>query len=60
MAYDLNPLATLEEKRRLLGRAAAEDWLLFLEHDPLVSLCRVRRSERGLEAEPSASPAAGA
>jgi glyoxylase-like metal-dependent hydrolase (beta-lactamase superfamily II) len=51
MAYDLNPLATLEEKRRLLGRAAAEDWLLFLEHDPLVPTCRVRRSDRGLEAE---------
>jgi glyoxylase-like metal-dependent hydrolase (beta-lactamase superfamily II) len=51
MAYDLDPLATLEEKRRLLGRAAAEGWLLFLEHDPLVSTCRVRKSARGLEAE---------
>ena len=53
MAYDLNPLDTLEEKRRLLGRAAAEGWLLFLEHDPLVATCRVRKTPRGFEAEPT-------
>jgi len=59
MAYDLNPLATLEEKRRLLGQAAAEDWLLFLEHDPLVQTCRVKQGARGLEAIPaSTAPAA--
>jgi glyoxylase-like metal-dependent hydrolase (beta-lactamase superfamily II) len=52
MAYDLNPLETLEEKRRLLGQAAAEGWLLFLEHDPAVAACRVRRTSRGFEAEP--------
>jgi len=52
MAYDLNPLATLEEKRRLLGQAAVEDWLLFLEHDPTVPACRVRKTPRGFEAEP--------
>ncbi len=53
MAYDLHPLATLEEKRRLLERAVAEEWQLFLEHDPLVPICRVRRSDRGLEVESS-------
>jgi glyoxylase-like metal-dependent hydrolase (beta-lactamase superfamily II) len=59
MAYDLHPLATLEEKRRLLGQAAAEDWLLFLEHDPLVQTCRVRQGARGLEASPATTaPAA--
>jgi glyoxylase-like metal-dependent hydrolase (beta-lactamase superfamily II) len=52
MAYDLNPLETLQEKRRLLGQAAAEGWLLFLEHDPAVAACRVRRTLRGFEAEP--------
>jgi glyoxylase-like metal-dependent hydrolase (beta-lactamase superfamily II) len=52
MAYDLNPLDTLEEKRRLLGQAAAEGWLLFLEHDPAVATCRVRQTARGFEAEP--------
>jgi glyoxylase-like metal-dependent hydrolase (beta-lactamase superfamily II) len=53
MAYDLNPLATLEEKRRLLGQAAEEGWLLFLEHDPSVPACRVRKTPRGFEAEPA-------
>ena len=50
MAYDLAPLETLAEKRRLLGRAAAEGWLLFLEHDPGVETCRVRETPKGYEA----------
>ena len=36
MGYDVEPLVTLESKRALLGRAAAEDWLLVFEHDPVV------------------------
>ncbi|MFH1834316.1 MAG: MBL fold metallo-hydrolase, partial [bacterium] len=51
MAYDLKPLKTLEEKQALLGRAAAEGWLLFLEHDPQVETCRVRRTPKGFEAD---------
>jgi len=34
MGYDLEPLVTLESKRRLYARAEAEGWLLFFEHDP--------------------------
>ncbi len=33
MGYDVEPLVTLESKRRLLARAAAERWLLIFEHD---------------------------
>jgi glyoxylase-like metal-dependent hydrolase (beta-lactamase superfamily II) len=33
MGYDLEPLVTLETKRRILARAAAEEWLLIFEHD---------------------------
>lgn len=33
MGYDVEPLVTLETKRRILARAAAEDWLLIFEHD---------------------------
>lgn len=33
MGYDVEPLVTLESKRALLSRAAAEDWLLIFEHD---------------------------
>ena len=34
MGYDLEPLVTLETKRRLLARAEAEGWMLLFEHDP--------------------------
>jgi len=33
MGYDVEPLVTLESKRRLLARAADEEWLLVFEHD---------------------------
>jgi len=33
MGYDVEPLVTLESKRRILARADAEDWLLVFEHD---------------------------
>ncbi|MBI4541343.1 MAG: MBL fold metallo-hydrolase [Gemmatimonadetes bacterium] len=36
MGYDVEPLVTLETKRRVLGRARREDWLLIFEHDPEV------------------------
>ncbi len=34
MGYDVEPLVTLETKRRVLERAQAEDWLLLFVHDP--------------------------
>jgi glyoxylase-like metal-dependent hydrolase (beta-lactamase superfamily II) len=48
MAYDLRPLATMEEKERILGRAADGRWILFFEHDPETVACTVRRGERGV------------
>ncbi len=33
MGYDLEPLVTLETKRRILKRARDEDWLVIFEHD---------------------------
>jgi glyoxylase-like metal-dependent hydrolase (beta-lactamase superfamily II) len=48
MAYDLRPLETLEEKRRVLGRALDEHWDLFFEHDPNVVAGRVKQTERGI------------
>jgi glyoxylase-like metal-dependent hydrolase (beta-lactamase superfamily II) len=33
MGYDVEPLVTLETKRRMLRRALDEDWLLIFEHD---------------------------
>ncbi len=33
MGYDVEPLVTLETKRRVLARALTEEWLLIFEHD---------------------------
>jgi len=43
MGFDVEPLVTLESKRRLYGRAEAEGWLLFFEHDPEVATGRLAR-----------------
>ena len=37
MGYDVEPLVTLETKRRLLKQAVDENWLLILEHDAAVA-----------------------
>jgi glyoxylase-like metal-dependent hydrolase (beta-lactamase superfamily II) len=47
MGYDVEPLRTLESKRSLFQRAAAEGWWIVLEHDAGVSRGRVVASEKG-------------
>jgi glyoxylase-like metal-dependent hydrolase (beta-lactamase superfamily II) len=47
MAYDLEPLVTLESRRRLYTRAEAEGWLLVFEHDPAVAAGRLGRDAKG-------------
>jgi glyoxylase-like metal-dependent hydrolase (beta-lactamase superfamily II) len=56
MGYDLEPLKTLETKKRVLSKAAAENWRLVFEHDdglPLGTLVEVdgRLQARPVEAE---------
>ena len=41
MGYDLCPLTLMEEKKRLLTRAAEHGWTLVLEHDPGHAAVRV-------------------
>ena len=48
MAYDLRPLVTLEEKKRILNQAVDESWILFFEHDPVTEAARVMRTEKGI------------
>ena len=47
MAYDNNPLTTIEEKKRLLPQAAKENWVLFFEHDPFRAAGTVTETEKG-------------
>jgi glyoxylase-like metal-dependent hydrolase (beta-lactamase superfamily II) len=41
MGYDVEPLVTLETKRRVLGRAVDERWLLLFEHDARTAWTRI-------------------
>ncbi len=47
MAYDNNPLITLEEKKRILPQAVKEKWILVFEHDPYYMAGRVIETEKG-------------
>jgi glyoxylase-like metal-dependent hydrolase (beta-lactamase superfamily II) len=47
MGYDLEPLVTLESRRRLYARAEAEAWRLVFEHDPTVAAGRLQREGKG-------------
>jgi glyoxylase-like metal-dependent hydrolase (beta-lactamase superfamily II) len=48
MGYDTRPLITLEEKERFLKEAADNNYILFLEHDPINECCTVKETERGV------------
>jgi glyoxylase-like metal-dependent hydrolase (beta-lactamase superfamily II) len=47
MGYDLQPLITLEDKRRYLSRAADENWIIVYEHDPFCAAAVLTRDDRG-------------
>ncbi len=47
MGYDLRPLVTIEEKKRILPRAYEEKWILFSEHDPFTEAVTIKSSEKG-------------
>ncbi len=42
MSYDMRPLDTLAEKKKMLEAAAQEGWVLFFEHDPHVECATVQ------------------
>lgn len=52
MGYDVEPLVTLESKRRLLAEAEAGGWLLVFEHDADVGFGRVVRDAKGYQLAP--------
>ena len=47
MGYDVEPLVTLESKRRILAQAAEGEWLMVFEHDATVPWGRVRHDGTG-------------
>jgi glyoxylase-like metal-dependent hydrolase (beta-lactamase superfamily II) len=61
MAYDLEPLRTLESKRALLADAVAGGWRLIFEHDPRVAMGIPVAGEKGIalrDVSPAPEPAA--
>jgi glyoxylase-like metal-dependent hydrolase (beta-lactamase superfamily II) len=48
MGYDTRPLITLSEKASFLQRAADQNYILFLEHDPVNECCTVVHTEKGV------------
>jgi len=47
MAYDLQPLVTVEEKKKILAKAIEKNWKIFFEHDPETALATVMKDEKG-------------
>jgi glyoxylase-like metal-dependent hydrolase (beta-lactamase superfamily II) len=51
MGYDVEPLVTLETKRRVWAEAAAEGWTVMFEHDAVHAFGRIVADGRGYGCE---------
>jgi glyoxylase-like metal-dependent hydrolase (beta-lactamase superfamily II) len=50
MAYDMQPLLTLQEKKFFLEEAVNNNYTLFFEHDPVNECCELQPTEKGIRA----------
>ena len=48
MAYDMQPLLSLQEKKLFLKDAVENDYILFFEHDKDHECCTLQHTERGI------------
>ena len=48
MAYDMNPLISMTEKRSFLQEALANDYILFFEHDKDYECCTLQQTDKGI------------
>ncbi|MES3019067.1 MAG: MBL fold metallo-hydrolase [Bacteroidota bacterium] len=48
MAYDMFPMKTLDEKKKFLEEAAKNEYILYLEHDPINECCTLQETEKGI------------
>ena len=48
MAYDMFPLKTLNEKKAFLQEAVDNNYILFLEHDPVNECCTLQLTDKGI------------
>jgi glyoxylase-like metal-dependent hydrolase (beta-lactamase superfamily II) len=47
MGFDLDPLRVIEERKKFLRRAIAEDWLVLFTHDHELPAARLMWDEKG-------------
>ena len=48
MAYDMQPLISMTEKRSFLKEALENNYILFFEHDPVHECCTLQQTEKGI------------
>jgi hypothetical protein len=48
MAYDMFPLTTMAERHKYWAEAVANDYILYLEHDPVNECCTLQQTEKGI------------
>ena len=48
MGYDTRPLKTLKEKSIFLELALKNNYLLYLQHDPINESCQLQSTEKGI------------
>jgi glyoxylase-like metal-dependent hydrolase (beta-lactamase superfamily II) len=48
MGYDIQPMITVQEKKKYLQLAADENWQIYFGHDPEFALATVKHSEKGI------------
>jgi len=51
MGYDTRPLLSMDEKEKFLKEAAANNYVLFFEHDPVNECCTVKETDRGVRVD---------
>lgn len=47
MGFDLDPLRTIEERKRFYARAIPEGWLVLFPHDHRIPMAKLEHGERG-------------
>lgn len=48
MSYDMFPMKTLNEKRKFFNEAVQNNYILYLEHDPINECCTLQETEKGI------------
>ena len=56
MAYDLDPVTSIAQRKRFLRRAIAEQWLVLFTHDHHLPMARLAWNERGKPEASSPAP----